>query len=119
MNGLGLGSFSLDWPTISFFLGNSLITPYFTIVNILVGHILTLYVIILIGYYVLNVYNAQRSPIFSLNLFNSKGKEYDVSSIVNDKFEINVHSYEQQGSINFSVSSHSHMELAWPLLYPP
>ncbi|GLT30344.1 hypothetical protein SLA2020_051480 [Shorea laevis] len=104
MNGLGLGSFSLEWSAIFSFLGSPLITPFSTIVNILVGHILTLYVIIPIAYYVLNAYHAQRFPIFSLGLFNSKGKEYDVLSIVNDKFEINLHSYEQQGPINFSAT---------------
>ncbi|GKU90473.1 hypothetical protein SLEP1_g4463 [Rubroshorea leprosula] len=104
IDGLGLGSFSLDLSTVFSSLGSPLITPFFTTVNILVGHVLALYVIIPIAYYVLNTYHAQRSPIVSLGTFNSRGKDYDVSSIVNDKLEINLHSYEQKGPINFSIS---------------
>ncbi|GLU04847.1 hypothetical protein SLE2022_219760 [Rubroshorea leprosula] len=104
IDGLGLGSFSLDLSTVFSSLGSPLITPFFTIVNILVGDVLALYVIIPIAYYVLNTYHAQRSPIVSLGTFNSRGKDYDVLSIVNDKLEINLHSYEQKGPINFSIS---------------
>ncbi|GLU16047.1 hypothetical protein SLE2022_324970 [Rubroshorea leprosula] len=103
MEGLGIGSFALDWSTIASFLGSPLITPYFAIVNVLVGYILTLYVILPTAYYGLNVYSAHKFPIFSSDLFNSKGELYNVSAIVNDKFEIDLPSYEQQGLMNLSV----------------
>ncbi|GLT60566.1 hypothetical protein SLA2020_333280 [Shorea laevis] len=102
-DGLGIGSFALDWSTIASFLGSPLITPFFAIVNIIVGYILTLYVVIPIAYYGLNVYSAHKFPIFSSDLFNSKGELYNVSAIVNDKFEIDLPSYEQQGLMNLSV----------------
>ncbi|GER53545.1 oligopeptide transporter [Striga asiatica] len=56
-----------------------------------------------IAYWGLNLYSAKTFPIFSSHLFNRNGGTYDVSSIVNDKFEIDLPAYEKQGRINLSV----------------
>lgn len=102
-NGLGLGSFSLDWTTIAAFLGNPLITPVFATINILVGYILLVYIIIPVAYWGLNVYNAKNFPIFSSVLFTAQGSRYNVTAIVNHKFEIDMNAYQEQGHINLSI----------------
>ncbi|KAK6245820.1 Oligopeptide transporter [Theobroma cacao] len=103
MDGIGIGSFAIDWSVIASFLGSPLVTPFFAIVNIFVGYALFMYIILPIAYWGVNVYNAKNFPIFSSHLFNHKGEPYNVSEIVNDKFEIELPAYEQQGRVNLSV----------------
>ncbi|XP_014500748.1 oligopeptide transporter 2 [Vigna radiata var. radiata] len=102
-NGLGLGSFSLDWTTIASFLGNPLVTPFFAIANVLAGYVLFIYLIIPIAYWGLHLYSANNFPIYSSNLFTSHGDDYNVTAIVNQKFEIDMQAYEKQGLVNLSV----------------
>lgn len=101
-SGLGFGSFSLDWSTVASFLGSPLITPFFAIVNIFVGYVALIYVVIPIAYWGLNVFNAKTFPIFSSYLFTSSGQVYDITSIVNDNFELNQEAYAQVGRVNLS-----------------
>lgn len=103
MRGLGLGSFSLDWSVIASYLGSPLISPFFAIVNVAVGYVLLLYVLIPIAYWGVNLYDAKNFPIFSSHLYNAHGNTYNVSAIVNDKFELDLPTYEKQGRIYLSV----------------
>ncbi|KAI9121481.1 hypothetical protein K1719_008514 [Acacia pycnantha] len=103
MKGLGLGAITLDWSAVASFLFSPLISPFFAIVNIFVGYAVILYIVIPIAYWGLNVYNANRFPIFSSHLFTSQGELYNITAIVNDKFEIDIAQYEAQGRIHLSV----------------
>lgn len=103
MRGLGLGSLTLDWTVVASFLFSPLISPFFAIVNIFVGYFLIVYAIIPLAYWGVDLYNAHRFPIFSSHLFTSEGKKYNIQGIVNDKFEIDLQKYEEQGRINLSV----------------
>ncbi|XP_062029741.1 oligopeptide transporter 2-like [Rosa rugosa] len=103
MRGLGIGSLTLDWSVIASYLGSPLISPFFAIVNITVGYILTMYVVLPTAYWGFNLYNAKNFAIFSKNLFDDHGEIYNVTAIVNDKFEIDMPAYKKQGHINLSV----------------
>ncbi|XP_008219191.1 PREDICTED: oligopeptide transporter 2-like [Prunus mume] len=103
MRGLGLGAFSLDWTVIASYLGSPLISPFFAIVNVAAGYLLVMYVGLPIAYWGVNLYSAKNFPIFSSHLFDHRGQIYNVSAIVNDKFEIDMASYDKQGRINLSV----------------
>ncbi|XP_008803572.1 oligopeptide transporter 4-like isoform X2 [Phoenix dactylifera] len=103
MHGLGLGAFTLDWTVVSSFLFSPLVCPFFAIANVFIGYAFTVYIITPVAYWGLNLYNAQTFPIFSSNLFTSTGQPYDITSIVNDKFEIDMEAYEKHGRINLSV----------------
>ncbi|KAK7246691.1 hypothetical protein RIF29_41561 [Crotalaria pallida] len=103
MKGLGLGALTLDWSAVASFLFSPLISPFFAIVNVFMGYALILYFVIPIAYWCLNVYNANRFPIFSSHLFTAKGQLYNISAIVNDQFELNVEQYQAQGRIHLSV----------------
>ncbi|XP_038705333.1 oligopeptide transporter 4-like [Tripterygium wilfordii] len=103
MDGLGLGSFALDWSSIASYLGSPLISPFFAIANVIVGYILLIYGVIPLVYWGSNLYNAKTFPIFSSDLFNEHGRPYNVSAIVNDKFEIDRAAYDREGLINLSV----------------
>ncbi|KAI3850493.1 hypothetical protein MKW98_000303 [Papaver atlanticum] len=103
MHGLGIGSFTFDWSSIAAFMGSPLISPFFATVNVAIGYALVVYVLTPVAYWGLNLYNAKTFPIFSSHLFTSQGNTYNVSAIVNNKFEIDALQYAQQGRINLST----------------
>lgn len=103
MHGLGIGSFTFDWSTIAAFMGSPLISPFFATVNVAIGYAFVVYILTPVAYWGLNLYNAKTFPIFSSRLFTSQGNTYNVSAIVNNKFEIDALQYAQQGRINLST----------------
>lgn len=103
MRGLGLGAFTLDWTAVASFLFSPLISPFFAIANVFIGYVLLIYLVLPIAYWGFDSYNAQRFPIFSSHLFTSVGQKYDIPAIVNDKFELDIAKYDQQGRINLSM----------------
>ncbi|XP_022727287.1 oligopeptide transporter 4-like isoform X2 [Durio zibethinus] len=103
LRGLGLGALTLDWSAVASFLFSPLISPFFAIVNVFVGYVLTIYIAIPIAYWSLDFCNASRFPIFSSQLFTAQGKKYNIKAIVNDKFELDLAKYEEQGRINLSM----------------
>ncbi|KAF6166720.1 hypothetical protein GIB67_005596 [Kingdonia uniflora] len=103
MKGLGLGAFTLDWSAVASFMSSPLICPFFAIVNVYVGYALIIYVAMPVAYWGMNLYNAKTFPIFSADLFTAQGQLYNITAIVNNKFEINMPEYEKQGKINLSM----------------
>ncbi|CAK9227824.1 unnamed protein product [Sphagnum troendelagicum] len=100
--GLGIGAVSFDWAGIEAYLGSPLATPFFAAVNILVGFVIVMYIVTPAVYYG-NVYNAKTFPIFSDQLFQSNGQEYDITSVIDSKFELNLTRYEEIGPVHLST----------------
>ncbi|KAI7991501.1 Oligopeptide transporter 4 [Camellia lanceoleosa] len=103
MRGLGLGALTLDWTAVASFLFSPLISPFFSIVNVFLGYTLIVYIAIPISYWGLDLYGAKRFPIFSSHLFTAQGQRYNISAIVNNKFEIDMAQYQQQGRLHLSM----------------
>uniref|UniRef100_A0A2P2KAG1 Oligopeptide transporter 1-like isoform X1 n=3 Tax=Rhizophora mucronata TaxID=61149 RepID=A0A2P2KAG1_RHIMU len=102
-NGLGVGSFGLDWSTIAGFLGTPLATPFFAIANTLVGFVLVIYVITPILYWT-NAYDAKKFPILSSQTFDSDGLKYNITRILDQKsFDINLYEYNNYSKLYLSV----------------
>jgi hypothetical protein len=97
MRGLGLGAFTLDWTAVSSFLFSPLVSPFFATANILAGFVLFVYLIVPADYWGLDLYNAKPFPLFSSHLLLFNGKSYDITSIVNDRFEIDMDAYQRNG----------------------
>ncbi|KAJ7963587.1 Oligopeptide transporter [Quillaja saponaria] len=103
LNGLGIGSFGLDWSTIAGFLGSPLATPAFAIFNILGGFVLFLYVLVPIAYWS-NSYDARKFPLISSHTFDSTGATYNISRILDEKtFDIDLPSYDSYSKLYLSV----------------
>ncbi|KAL5735608.1 hypothetical protein ACOSP7_030069 [Xanthoceras sorbifolium] len=103
LQGLGIGSFGLDWSTVAGFLGSPLATPFFVIANVLVGFFLFLYVLIPIAYWS-NAYEAKRFPLFSAHTFDSTGQIYNITRILNEKaFDLNIVGYDNYSKLYLSV----------------
>ncbi|XP_043714148.1 oligopeptide transporter 4-like [Telopea speciosissima] len=103
MKGLGLGALTLDWSVVASFLFSPLISPFFAIVNIFFGFFLIVYIAMPIAYWGVDLYSAKKFPIFSSQLFTSDGQLYNISAIVNNNFELDIPSYDQQGRIHLSM----------------
>jgi hypothetical protein len=103
MSGLGLGAFTLDWSTVSSFLFSPLISPFFATANIFFGYAFFVYVIMPAAYWGFDLYSARTFPIFSSHLFMSNGRSYDVQSIVNSRFELDLDAYGKNGKVSLSV----------------
>ncbi|OVA15237.1 Oligopeptide transporter [Macleaya cordata] len=103
MRGLGLGALTLDWSAIAAFMFSPLVSPFFATLNIFIGYVLIMYIAIPISYWGIDLYNAKTFPLFSSHLFTDQGNIYNVSAIVNDKFEIDMVKYQAQGRINLSM----------------
>ncbi|KAJ0041246.1 hypothetical protein Pint_28391 [Pistacia integerrima] len=103
LNGLGIGSFGLDWSTVASFLTSPLAFPWFAIVNMLIGFILVIYVMLPIAYWT-DIYDAKRFPLFSSETFDYSGQVYNVSRILNQKtFNLDVGAYNSYSRVYVSV----------------
>lgn len=102
LQGLGIGSFGLDWTTISSYLGSPLASPWFATANVAVGFVLVMYVMTPITYW-LNIYNAKNFTLFSSELFMSNGTVYDISQIVDSNFQFDENAYQKYGPIHLST----------------
>ncbi|XP_047319423.1 oligopeptide transporter 7-like [Impatiens glandulifera] len=100
--GLGLGTLGFDWSSVSSYLGSPLASPWFATANVAVGFFLVMYVLTPITYWS-NVYNSKTFPLFSDDLFKANGSEYNISSIVDSDFHLNITSYDEEGPIYLST----------------
>ncbi|KAL5981935.1 OPT superfamily [Asimina triloba] len=101
--GLGLGSIGLDWASISGYIGSPLATPGFALINLLVGFIITLYVITPISYWN-NWFDSKKFPIFSSHVFDYNGNTYNTSrAIIQETFEFDHVGYENYSPIYLST----------------
>ncbi|KAK8916565.1 Oligopeptide transporter 1 [Platanthera zijinensis] len=104
LNGLGIGSFGLDWSTVAGFLGSPLATPATAIFNIVISYILIVYVLLPLGYWT-NVFNAKSFPLISANVFDSHGQPYNITRIINyDSFTVNFYQEETYSKLNITTS---------------
>ncbi|ERN13349.1 hypothetical protein AMTR_s00041p00118950 [Amborella trichopoda] len=92
----------LDWSAISSYLGSPLASPWFAIANIGAGFFLVMYVIAPICYW-FDMFHAKRFPIFSEDLFKFSGQQYDILSIINNKFNIDLDAYKRNGPLYLST----------------
>ncbi|KAK8324920.1 hypothetical protein V6Z12_A11G016200 [Gossypium hirsutum] len=102
LTGLGIGSFGIDWATISSYLGSPLASPWFATANIAVGFFLVMYVMTPLTYW-FDVYKAKTFPIYSSELFKSNGESYDILSIVNPSFHLDKEVYGQNDRVHLSA----------------
>ncbi|KAL3614822.1 oligopeptide transporter [Castilleja foliolosa] len=102
LHGMGIGSFGLDWSTVSF-IGSPISTPGFAILNCLFGFFLVMYVMTPLTYFG-NVYNAKKFPIFSSSTFDAHGNRYNISRVLNEAtFNLDLPGYKGYSKLYLSV----------------
>ncbi|XP_048139095.1 oligopeptide transporter 1-like [Rhodamnia argentea] len=102
-NGLGLGSFAIEWESVTAWVGNPLILPRFTIVNTLIGFVLIMYVCIPVAYW-MNLFDAKRFPIFAQKSYDYSGKMYNVERVFGKDLEFNEQAYNEYSKLYMSIS---------------
>ncbi|CAN0892858.1 Oligopeptide transporter 7, partial [Linum grandiflorum] len=102
LNGLGVGAIGFDWSAISSYLGSPLASPWFATANVAVGFVFVMYVVTPLAYW-LNFYKAKTFPIFSDNLFTAGGQEYNITSIIDSSFHMDLAAYEKEGNLYLST----------------
>ncbi|KAG2680728.1 hypothetical protein I3843_11G112200 [Carya illinoinensis] len=100
--GLGIAAVGLDWSTISAYLGSPLASPWFATANVAAGFVFVMYILTPLCYW-LNVYKAKTFPIFSDDLFTSTGQEYNITSIIDSNFHLDLEAYEREGPLYLST----------------
>ena len=70
----------------------------FATVNVGVGFVLAIYVLIPICYW-LDVYKAKTFPLFSSSLFTNEGSKYNIASIIDSNFHLDLQAYEREGPL--------------------
>ncbi|CAN1351324.1 Oligopeptide transporter 5 [Linum perenne] len=104
LNGLGVGSFGLDWSTVAGFLGSPLATPLFAILCTMGGFSMVVYIILPIVYWN-NALESRRFPMLSQETYDSTGQVYNITRIMNEKgFDINVERYEGYSKLYLSAT---------------
>lgn len=103
LQGLGIGSFGLDWSTVAGFLGSPLVYPGFAILNIMAGYIIVIYIILPIMYWN-NAYGSKRFPLISPGTYDDDGRKYNVSAVLNSTtFSFNREGYDNYSKVNLSM----------------
>ncbi|KAK2978667.1 hypothetical protein RJ640_019124 [Escallonia rubra] len=102
LSGLGIGALGLDWSTISSYLGSPLASPWFATANVAAGYVLVMYVLTPLSYW-LNVYKAKTFPIFSDDLFTASGQLYNITSIIDSNFHLDIAAYDREGPLYLST----------------
>ncbi|KAL8253257.1 hypothetical protein R6Q59_036950 [Mikania micrantha] len=101
-NGLGLGSFGLDWSTVAAYLGSPLASPWFATANVAIGFSLMMFVVTPLTYWH-NVYRAKNFPFYSVELFKADGSSYNTTAVINSQFQLDKIAYEKQGPLYMST----------------
>ncbi|KAL8150852.1 hypothetical protein V2J09_020660 [Rumex salicifolius] len=103
ISGLGLGAFTLDWNVVTSFLGTPLSTPFYAIINTMVGFVLVVYVILPLTYYS-DWYHAKRFPFISSRTFDFDGQHYNISRILDKRtFTFDDAAYNSYSKLYLSV----------------
>ncbi|KAF9342055.1 hypothetical protein BGX26_008499, partial [Mortierella sp. AD094] len=98
--GLGLGAFTLDWNVVVAYLSSPLITPWWALANIMIGFVITAWILVPLTYYT-NLWDSQRFPIITSGLFRADGQSYDVDAILTHN-QLNESLYKDYGKLYIS-----------------
>lgn len=74
----------------------------FATANVGVGFVLAIYVVVPICYW-LDVFKAKTFPLYSSSLFTSEGSKYNITSIIDSKFHLDLQAYEREGPLYLST----------------
>ncbi|CAF3868635.1 unnamed protein product [Rotaria sp. Silwood1] len=102
VNGLGLGSFQLDWNAWVSFLDSPIVVPFWAQLNILVGFVVLVWIITPTVYY-LNLWNSKAMPIVSNRLFTVEGYYYNISAVLDSNLRLNETAYNLHGPLRITA----------------
>ncbi|KAI8098534.1 OPT family small oligopeptide transporter [Halteromyces radiatus] len=101
INGLGLGSFTLDWSTLSAWYPSALAIPWVVEANMLAGFIFFIYILVPIVYYT-NTWEAKKFPFYNTNQYDIWGNKFDRQRVLTPNQLLNDTAYEDYSPIRIT-----------------
>ncbi|KAK3841290.1 MAG: OPT family small oligopeptide transporter [Linnemannia gamsii] len=83
LKGIGYGSFTLDWSSMSAWLPSPLAIPWWAQANMLAGFVFFVWILIPIMYYT-DRYEGKKFPIYNTKTYDVDGKPYDLTRVLVD-----------------------------------
>ncbi|KEZ39305.1 Uncharacterized protein SAPIO_CDS9989 [Scedosporium apiospermum] len=102
LSGYGLFPLTFDWTVISGFLTSPLIPPFYAIANV-VASVVIFFVIVSMGIHFSGTWYADYFPVQSSISYDNTGAEYNVSRILNDKFQFDEEAYKAYSPLFLST----------------
>ncbi|KAF9580759.1 hypothetical protein BGW38_002460 [Lunasporangiospora selenospora] len=81
LKGIGYGSFTLDWSSMSAWLPSPLAIPFWAQANMLAGFTFFIWILIPIMYYT-NQYDGKLFPIYNTKTYDDVGQPYDLNRVL-------------------------------------
>ncbi|KAG0064933.1 hypothetical protein BGZ90_001983 [Linnemannia elongata] len=81
LKGIGYGSFTLDWSSMSAWLPSPLAIPWWAQANMLAGFVFFVWILIPIMYYT-DRYEGKKFPIYNTRTYDVDGKPYDLKRVL-------------------------------------
>ncbi|KAJ8661319.1 OPT family small oligopeptide transporter [Lichtheimia ornata] len=97
-NGLGMLAVTFDWSTIVSYLQSPLVVPWWAIGNVAVGFVIVAWIISPALYYS-NVWDAQKFPIITQELFDKFGEPWNNSMVLTPERTLNETAYAEYGPL--------------------
>ena len=93
MIGLDIIPLTVDWSQITGFLSSPLMTPFWAIANIFVAFVFWIWIVTPLIHFT-NGWYGKYMPISTPQSYDNTGNSYNVSNILNSKFEFDVGKYK-------------------------
>ncbi|KAI8074176.1 OPT family small oligopeptide transporter [Gongronella butleri] len=101
LSGLGLGSFTLDWATLSAWYPSALAIPFTVEANMFAGFVIFIYILVPAFYYT-NTWDAKTFPFYDTSLYDQWGNSYNRTRILNPDNTLNVTAYEEYSPVRIT-----------------
>ncbi|ORX62722.1 OPT family small oligopeptide transporter [Hesseltinella vesiculosa] len=101
LNGLGLGSFTLDWATLSAWYPSALAIPFSVEANMFAGFVLFIYILVPAVYYT-NTWDAKLFPFYNTHQYDEFGNKFNRSRVLTPDQYLNVTAYEDYSPVRIT-----------------
>lgn len=102
-SGLSLLPLTLDWTTITGFVGNPLVIPWHAISNILIGLVI-FYIFLASGLHYSNTWFSQFLPMSDSQIYDNTANVYEIKSIVTPQLTLDEQAYKEYSPLFLSTT---------------
>ncbi|KAI7862572.1 OPT family small oligopeptide transporter [Spinellus fusiger] len=101
INGLGLGSFTLDWSTLAAWYPSPLAIPWVVQANMLAGFIFFIWILVPIVYYT-DTFESKKFPFYNTNQYDIYGNKFDRARVLTPGQYLNETAYDEYSPIRIT-----------------
>ncbi|KAF7727693.1 hypothetical protein EC973_007249 [Apophysomyces ossiformis] len=101
LNGLGLGSFTLDWSSLAAWYPSPLAIPWVVQANMLAGFVFFIWILVPIVYYT-NTFESKKFPFYNTNQYDFWGNRFDRARVLTPEQYLNETAYAEYSPIRIT-----------------